>query len=270
MNDLIHEKKADIETLVSPSIKAAGGAPHGFFTRTGGVSFGEFESMNFRHTGDSPENIRKNCERSAAVLGRKYEDIVRTKQQHTDEIAVISDWQPGIRVAYNGERASDGLMTNVPNVCLMGFFADCQLIFFYDPKNKAIAAVHSGWRGTAQQIAEKTITLMHKTYGTSPADLRVAISPAICQDCFETDRDVYNALMTTFGRDAQRFCAKKGCKFHFDTKAMNIWRLKEAGVLEENIDASEECTCCGDEKLFWSHRRQGLTRGVHAGMITLE
>ena len=97
-----------------------------------------------------------------------------------------------------------------------------------------------------------------------------AIGPSICQDCFETDRDVYDLLMARFGKEAERFCQVRGDKFHWDIKGLNFWRLTQAGVPPEQVAVSEECTCCGEEKLWWSHRRQGTHRGVHAGLIALE
>lgn len=270
MADLIKQYHADMTTLISPAIDSCGASAHAYFTRTGGVSTGQNTSLNFRHVDDDPANIRENCTRAAAKIGREYRDIIRTKQEHTDKIAVVREWAEGMRVAFNGTCGCDGLITNVPKVALMGFYADCQLLLFCDPKNRAVGAVHSGWRGTAQSIAEKTVRLMGENYGTKPADLRVSIGPSICQDCFETDGDVYNELTGEFGEKAAEFCYKKGEKYHFDTKAITLWRLLEAGVKRENIDVSEDCTCCGSGELYWSHRRQGLERGVHAGMIAVD
>ena len=254
----------------APQLLGHPGVRHVYTTRQGGVSQGVFASLNFRHTGDGPENIRENCSRAAAWVGRRYEDIVHTRQEHTDRIDVVRQWAPGIRIGFDGQGPSDGLVTNVPGVCLMGFYADCQLIFFYDKRNRAIGCVHSGWRGTAQGIAEKTIAIMAREYGTQPQDLVCAIGPSICQDCFETDADVGQQLEERFGPEVNRFCVKKGAKYHWDTKALNAWRLREAGVPAGQIAVCPLCTCCGDGDLWWSHRRQGTDRGVHAGLIALE
>lgn len=270
MSQFIAEDLGDMAVRWAAPILESPGVQHLYTTRQGGVSQGEFESLNFRHTGDSPENIRENCVRAAALLGCDYEDIVRTRQEHTDLIDVVRQWAPGMRIGFDNKQPSDGLVTNVPGVCLMGFYADCQLLMFYDKRNHAIGCVHSGWRGTAQAIGEKTIALMKKEYGTNPEDLVCAIGPSICQDCFETDRDVYDLLMVRFGKEAERFCQVRGDKFHWDTKGLNFWRLTQAGVPPEQVAVSEECTCCGEEKLWWSHRRQGTHRGVHAGLIALE
>lgn len=270
MQEFVKEQFDAMTVLRAKPLLDCPGVRHAFTTRTGGVSRGEFESLNFRHTGDAPENIRVNCGRAAALVGCGYEDIVRTRQEHTDAIAIVREWAPGIRIGFDGNGPSDGLLTNVPGVCLMGFYADCQLLLFYDGKNNAIGCVHSGWRGTAQAIAEKAIRMMGEEYGTRAADLFCAIGPSICPDCFETDGDVTERLVDQFGREALQFCRKAGDKFHWDTKALNVWRLLEAGVPRDHIAVSDACTCCGDEGLWWSHRRQGMERGVHAGLIALD
>ncbi|WP_458863359.1 peptidoglycan editing factor PgeF [Acidaminobacterium chupaoyuni] len=267
---LLRKEENGFVAFQAPQMLRAGGAKHLYTTRRGGVSQGVFASLNFRHTGDSPENIRENCSRTAALLGLSYEDLIRTQQKHTDLIDVVTTRGKGIRIGFEGKQPSDGLMTNLPGVCLMGFYADCQLLFFYDPVCRAVAAVHSGWRGTARGIAEKTVAMMARQYGTNPRDLLVSIGPSICADCFETDSDVYLALAGRFGGEVDAFTQRRGKKYHIDTKALNVWRLGCAGVPEQNIAVAEECTCCGDPALFWSHRRQGDARGVHAGLIALE
>ena len=108
----------------APQLLEHPGVRHVYTTRQGGASQGVFASLNFRHTGDGPENIRENCSRAAAWVGRRYEDIVRTRQEHTDRIDVVRQWAPGIRIGFDGQGPSDGLVTNVPGVCLMGFYAD--------------------------------------------------------------------------------------------------------------------------------------------------
>ena len=86
----------------APQLLGHPGVRHVYTTRQGGVSQGVFASLNFRHTGDGPENIRENCSRAAAWVGRRYEDIVRTRQEHTDRIDVV---------AGSGRRASASVLT---------------------------------------------------------------------------------------------------------------------------------------------------------------
>lgn len=268
--EFVRETLGDMDVRWAEPLLESPGCQHLYTARTGGVSQGEFESLNFRRTGDKPENILENCRRAAALAGCDVQDIVRTRQEHTDLIDVVRQWAPGIRVGFDNKQPSDGLITNVPGVCLMGFYADCQLLLFYDRRNHAAGCVHSGWRGTALAIAEKTIAMMGREYGTRPEDLVCSIGPSICQSCFETDRDVYDRLTERFGPEAERFCQTKGDKFYWDTKGLNLWRLRSAGVPRDQIAVSDECTCCGDPALWWSHRRQGDRRGVHAGLIALD
>ena len=70
MSQFIAEDLGDMAVRWAAPILESPGVQHLYTTRQGGVSQGEFESLNFRHTGDSPENIRENCVRAAALLVR--------------------------------------------------------------------------------------------------------------------------------------------------------------------------------------------------------
>ena len=78
---------------------------------------------------------------------------------------------------------TDGMITNVPGICLVTFYADCVPLYFVDPVKKAIGLSHSGWRGTVGKIGKVTVEQMQKTYGSDPKDILAAIGPSICQDC---------------------------------------------------------------------------------------
>ena len=82
------------------------------------------------------------------------------------------------------------MITNVPGLVLATFYADCVPLYFADPANHAIGLSHSGWRGTVQKIGAVTIEKMSEEYGSNPKDLKVAIGPSICQECYEVSEDV--------------------------------------------------------------------------------
>lgn len=269
MPDLIKNELDSMTYFTSPQLTAYPRVRHAFFTRTGGVSAGEFESLNFRFTGgDERERVLRNYDIAAHVLGFSEQDVVRTLQQHTDRIGVVTERRGQFSLA-SGEEGVDAVMTNVRGVVLTGFYADCQLLLLYDHKTGAIAAVHAGWRGVQKEIARKTIEKMGEVYGTRARDLTCAVGPSICRSCFETDDDVYDALCGVYGEKISDFIYREGEKWHIDLKNITYSSLISAGVMPYNIDISTICPCCGDRSLWWSHRRQGERRGVHAGMIVL-
>lgn len=269
MADLIFKKQSEIPHLTSLQLTPVPRLRHAFFTRLGGVSTGVFESLNFRFSGgDDRDTVLINYDRAARLLDGSGEEIVRTNQQHTDIIEVIRE-APGVFTNACGGEAVDALMTNVPGVTLAGFYADCQLLIFCDPKKRAIALCHAGWRGVVNEIARKTVERMQQEYGTRPRDLLVAVGPSICRACFVTDDDVYDALYATYGDRILDNIYREGAKWHIDLKSITYASLLSAGVTPYNIDISSTCPCCGDEALWWSHRRNGDMRGVHAGMIRL-
>ena len=256
--------------FVSPQLSICPHISHAFFSRQGGVSKGIFDSLNFRYTGgDNEKDIARNYAIAAEQIGGKYEDIVRTCQLHTDTVGVVREREGGFRQV-GAPDGCDALITNVPGVVLAGFYADCQLILLYDEKNHAVAAVHAGWRGVANRILTKTIEKMGEEYGTQPKHIIAAVGPAICRRCFETDDDVKEILFEVYEDQIPDYFYREGNKWHIDLKMLTYSSLIRMGVLPYNIDVSNRCPCCGDEELYWSHRRTKGIRGVHAGMIMLK
>lgn len=267
MSELRKQVKDDLVYFVSPQLSVYPKLRHAFFTKQGGVSSGNYESLNFRFTGtDSRENVMKNFDIAANLLGRDASCICRTTQKHTDNIVVIKEKTSEFLSVSDGV---DALITNVPGVVLTGFYADCQLVMLYDHKNRAIGVVHAGWRGICQEIVRKTIEKMHEVYGSNPTEMIAVIGPSICRSCFVTDDDVPEKMREAFGDMVQEYMYREGEKWCVDLKNITYTMLLRADILAYNIDISNICTCCGDKNLFWSHRRNGENRGVHAGMICL-
>ena len=153
-------------------------------------------------------------------------------------------------------------------VSLVIFGADCLPILLYDPVRRVAAACHAGWRGTALGIAQRAVEKMG-FYGSRPEDIRAAIGPGIAKCCFETHEDVPNAMTKALGVCAIPYIEPiEGGKFKVDLKGLNAMRLKRAGLLEEHIDISPDCTACHPEK-YWSHRATQGRRGSQAAVIQL-
>lgn len=245
---------------------------HGFSTRFGGVSQGHCASLNFRGSGpdpDDPANVRENYRRFCAVLGADMEKLVLSKQVHEDTVRHVTAADAGKGLCIPADYTADALVTNEPGMSLMVFSADCIILLFHDPVTGCIGATHAGWRGTALDLPAKTVREMERLFGAKPENIRVAIGAGIGPCCFETHDDVPDALRAAFGGGVETFIAPREQKWTVDLKAVNAWRLQEAGVPAWQIDILSTCTACHTD-VYWSHRVTGDKRGVQGALIGLK
>ena len=253
------------------SILDAPGLIHGFSTRLGGVSEGPFASLNFRGGGPEPdvrENVRENYRRFCEALGTDVHDVVQSQQVHEDTVRHVTGADRGKGLFAATDYTADALVTNEPGLSLMVFSADCIILLLHDPVTGSIGAVHAGWRGTALDLPAKAVRKMGRLFGARPEDIRVAVGAGIGPCCFETHDDVPNAMRSAFGGGAEDYIRPRGEKWTVDLKGLNAWRLREAGVREENMDVCPPGTACRTD-LYWSHRITGDRRGVQGALIAL-
>ena len=249
---------------------SAGGVAHGFATRRGGVSAAPFDSLNLGLSRpDQREAVRENYRRFCAAIGTDVTSLVMTQQVHEDAIreATRADVLPDLLdpIPYQ----VDGLVTNQPGLCLTIYYADCIPVLLYDPVQKAIAAVHSGWRGTSLGIAPQAVARLTDLYGSRPENILAAIGPGIGPCCFETHDDVPTAMAHRLGDGAAPYCKPlENGKFAVDLKGLIHWQLCQAGLTPDHVDTLSLCTACHPE-LYWSHRKMGDQRGNQAAMIQL-
>lgn len=248
------------------------GLVHGFSTRLGGVSQGQFASLNFQKHGPEPdqwENVLENYRRFCEALGTDVRNVVRSKQVHEDTVRRVTAADRGKGLFAARDYTADALVTDEPGLNLMVFSADCIILLLHDPVTGSIGAVHAGWRGTALDLPAKTVREMGRLFGAKPGDVRVAIGAGVGPCCFETHDDVPDAMRKAFGGGAEDYIRPRGEKWTVDLKAMNAWRLRETGVREENIDVCPTCTACHTD-LYWSHRVTGNKRGIQGALIGLD
>ncbi len=238
--------------------------PHGFTTRLGGVSTGVLSSLNLGyHRGDEDANILENYRRLGKAIGFAPENCVLTRQTHSDIVRLVTR-RDCAGLDHRNYPECDGLVTNDPGTALVIFTADCTPLLFHDPVTGAVGAAHAGWRGTAANIAARTVEAMTKHFGSRPEDIRAAIGPNIGACHFQTDADVPEAMIASFGREAEQWVEKRGEKFYLDLKQINALALRRAGV--RHIDISTDCTYCRHDT-FWSHRYTAGQRGSQGAVI---
>ena len=218
---VISNKIGALEYLTADNITA----PHGFTTRLGGVSSGYLESMNIgTHRGDSRENVLKNYEILGNAIGFAPENAVLTHQTHTDVVIAVNETHRGAGLFAPELPECDGLITNEPGVGLVVFTADCTPILLHDPVTGAVGAAHAGWRGTAADIAGKTVQAMVLEFGCDPKNIRAAIGPNIGGCCFQTDVDVPQAMYEVLGEAAKPWIHRDGEKYYVNLKEINAPR----------------------------------------------
>ena len=261
------KERFGVPYLSYPMLENTGIVNHGFSTKLGGVSKGHCATMNISTTrGDDPEAIAENKRRIAAAIGVEVEDMTFTHQTHTTNVAVVREENRGTRFM-----ETDGMVTNVPGICLVTFYADCVPLYFVDPVKKAIGMSHSGWRGTVGKIGKVTIEKMTEVYGSNPEDLVVAIGPSICQDCYEVSEDVIEQFKTAYSEAVwpKLFYGKENGKYQLNLQEACRQNFMRAGVPEEQISLPDLCTCCNPEFLF-SHRAYDGKRGNLAAMLMIK
>jgi YfiH family protein len=257
---------------------------HAFSTAPGGVSPLEGEKvLNLGFTDwDTRENVLENRRRLQTAVGAKDFPLIILKQFHSDVIHVFD--------AGSGEPCKgDASITNRPNLLLAIQTADCVPILLVDPKKRAIAAIHAGWRGTLARIAAKTIGKMQMHFGTNPRDLLAAIGPSIGPCCYEVGTEVATQFLSQFADGPTYFDefrtgdepnpiqwlnmmppghqpAPKGVLL--DLRKANRSQFLAAGLRPQNIHTIDLCNACRPDLLF-SYRKQGPQSGRLMSVIAL-
>lgn len=175
-------------------------------------------------------------------------NLATAKQIHSDRVLLVDSPGP------QGE--GDALMSNIPDIRLAIRTADCLPILIADPKNRAVAAVHAGWRGVVSEIGPKTIEAMGRQFGSKPEDLVVAIGPGIGACCFEVGPEV--AAQFGFSGRTKIDLVETMCR-----------QLGRNGVSLGQISSAGLCSYCNAE-LFESYRRDREAAGRMIAIIGME
>ena len=196
----------------------------------------------------SREDMLKVCEEKNFNINNLTSNI----QIHSDVVNVINSNNIGEK------SEGDSLITNLKNVPLLVFTADCVPIAIIDKKNEAIGAVHAGWRGTYEKIAQKTLLQMSNNYNTDASDVICIIGPSIGPCCYEVSEELIEKFNTILTNSDEKFYIIKDDKYYLDLWRINEYVLKSSGVSEENIINLNLCTSCNSEK-FHSYRKHEQT-----------
>ena len=209
------------------------------------------------HTGEDPIVVGENRKALQAHFSHKIPYCFVTAQQtHSDHVHVVT------QKAYQGWENDkdaiancDALITDQQGVMLCILTADCVPILLCDPKQKVVAAVHAGWRGTQAKILAKTLYVMQERFGCDFADIVAGIGPAIGVCCYEVGEEV----ASHFFEIPEAVTKKKNGKYMLDLPLANRLQLMEAGVQEAHIEMSDICTACENGSFFSYRKEQGCS-----------
>ena len=228
---------------------------HGFSTRRGGVtpiySVSGEDELNLGFTADdNRDNVLRNRRLLAeAVTGDASTPLATIRQVHSAVIALVGPDSPS-QPACEG----DGLMTSQPGILIGIQTADCVPVLVADPRRKAVAAFHAGWRGTVKRIVENGIARMTHEFGSQPHDLVAAIGPAIGPCCYAVGEDLLSEFQSQFAGAGELFHQSAAdSTLHLDLFEANRRQLLDAGLAPQSITLAGGCTACHPD-LFFSHR----------------
>ena len=192
-----------------------------------------------------------------------YAPVYTLYQEHGDRVVCLDEnyQYPGLEAFIEEQAHGDAVVARRPGLYIGVKTADCVPILLWDETAGVCAAVHAGWRGTALGVACKTAEVMQSRFQAAPGRIQAAIGPCVCQKCFETHRDVPDAMPDWAGGC---IAPLGGEKFLADLPAINRLWLERAGVTR--VDMPKACTACSPE-LYWSHRRHGAERGLQVSLI---
>lgn len=262
-NGFYWREKDGVKVLICKPLEEKGFV-NGFSTRLGGVSDFPENSLNLSGTDiDSPENIAENRQRFLRIFDADFQ-IATAWQVHGDDIKTVKTAQD----IDDQTQKADALMSRLEKVLLGIKTADCVPVLIGDPKTKAFAAIHAGWRGTVQSIVIKTVEKMGEVYGTNPVDLICAIGAAATCKNYEIGQDVIDAFAENFPDSTHLFTPTKENHALIDLHTANKEQLTSIGVSEKNIFIAPLCTMERND-LFFSYRLEKKTFGKTGRLLSV-
>ncbi len=233
------------------------------------VDFRTLKRTNYDKAVQDYENL-------CTSLNLDKNNIIKPNQVHKDKIEIVKEktYQGKPDIYLEQYSNVDGLITQKENLILSTTSADCILMLFFDPVTRTIANIHSGWKGTYQQIGVKTVQKLQKEFGVKPENLICCMCPSIRKCHFEVEKDVKDMFAERFREeiDLSRIIERKEGteeKWNIDTVLLNTILLQKQGLKPENIIDSKICTVCNSQILH-SYRAEKQGFGLETAIIALK
>jgi YfiH family protein len=218
-------------TVTLPALAAIPGLVHGFGERLAGAAR------------ETRQDTRSRIAQALELAGR----LMLLKQVHGARV---------VEAPWHGTPEADASLAEAPGFLLGIETADCLPILLVDPRRRAVAAAHAGWRGTAAAVACRAVEAL-VARGSRTSDLVAALGPAIGPCCYEVGEELRGA----FGAEAD-LVLRPGPKGrpHLDLRTANTRQLLRAGLPERSLHQLDECTFCRADR-YHSYRRDGRGAG---------
>ena len=246
---------------ISSNLLERTGVVHAFLSRVGGASSTPFDTLNFdgRDT-DKKETIAENKLRLGRAFGITA-PVATVNQVHGNSVFLLDP------STVDAKAEADAIITSMKGAAVGVLTADCVPILVLDPVQKAVAAIHAGWKGTVRLIAKETVEAMRANFNSDAKDLVAAIGPHIGPCCYSVRTEVADEFRRSFGENPA--CLKPtGEGASADLGEANVSALLSAGLKRENISFEPVCTSCNNG-LFFSYRKENGRTGRQLSFIAL-
>lgn len=230
--------------------------PDGCANRNGNFNLGLY-------CGDDNVRVEANLQQLCTALGIQRDMLYYPHQVHGKDILVVDEAFTALPHAEQLAALDgvDAIITHVPGIAIAVTTADCVPVVLYDAEHHAVAAIHAGWRGTAQEIVRHTIDRMKQLYGTDSAHLQAGIAPCIGVEAYEVGNEVVDALRSAgFDINSITIRNRSTGKMHIDLAAANADLLLRCGVELDHIEVCGICTY-RNSRDFYSVRALGSETG---------
>ncbi|MGG0283633.1 peptidoglycan editing factor PgeF [Peribacillus butanolivorans] len=235
----------------------------GFSTKDGGVSSGNFKTLNTGfHVGDKLDDVQENRRILAKKLSFPLDEWIGAEQTHETYIQQVTSLDAGKGAAdyASSFKATDGFYTKDKNVLLTLCYADCVPLYFLAPAHGMIGVAHAGWKGTVNGIARKMVEAW-QSKGIKSTEIFAVIGPSICSKCYVVDDKVIDLVQNLLeDNDEKPYNLISDGQYHLDLKQLNAMVLQKSGIPKSQIDVTSYCTSCNHD-LFFSHRRDNGKTG---------
>lgn len=241
---------------------------HGITLRQGGVSKGIYASLNLRASSqDKRENVIQNMQKVCHVLDIDFHQLYKARQSHTDHILVLNQEN---KEAYSylsfSDACYDGYVYGQSGIATAILTADCNPIILFDPVQKVVANVHSGWAGTIQKIYLKALQKMVQEFHCLPQNILVGVGPAIKKCCFSSEEESFKEKFTAIWENEEAYITYEEqtgnpSRFHIDLFYVIQQDLLKHGILPQHIAHMDICTKCHAQDFFSyrDSRKQGYS-----------
>lgn len=269
MNEYTIKRYKQIAWIEFPILSQFPELVHFSTLRMGGHSNHPQASLNmgFVRT-DFTTKVIDNRKLLAKALNFPVENMIFSRQTHSDHITIVSTEDKGKGVFFKPTaiQDNDGYVVSESDICPIVMTADCVPVFLYDPQEQIASIVHSGWRGTVQQISSKAVDIM-VSKGSKPENIVTAIGPSAGSCCYEVGEEVLEQFLKAYGNKAYSFFSATTSPF-----TVNLWdairtSLLNSGLKNTHITQTDLCTICNPYLFFSARNNKAMTGRMASGIM---